>query len=175
MQPQVSSLPGDAEFLQREQRLVQDAAGRIAVQFLREFDSRWIYEAVCEQATHTIGSLQRSLRYWPELRGRQPAMSFAKVGTLVFGPQLPSGNGESIYLIESRKGKKQILRCLRDGRPEHRSEVGLRYRWHSDDNLAVFGRPVRGELVRVRNALKREGVWPAGNNSAIPRSSGAVN
>jgi hypothetical protein len=149
----------DTAFLEKEQRYVRIAAGKIAVQFLREFDSAWLYESVCVNKSHTIRELMRTLAYWPEERGRKPAMSFAKVGSVVFGPALPTGYGESVYRIESRKGKKQKLVCMRDGRPESLSEVGKVFNWHADDNMAVFGRPNRGELVRVRNELKSLGVW----------------
>lgn len=51
-------LPGDDAFLIREQRLVSQAAGKIAVKFLQEFDSGWLYGRVCVDKSETIAGLR---------------------------------------------------------------------------------------------------------------------
>lgn len=129
-----------------ELRLIARQIATINYRFLGEFAGHWLFS----ERRPPPQKLGRYFDFTPESRGRKPAMNFAKVGSIVFGPQLPDGEGESIYVIESRKGKKQRLRCVRDGRSQL-SQVGIIHRWHADDNIVVFGRAKRGEIVNLRN------------------------
>jgi hypothetical protein len=131
----------------KELRIIARQQSLVNYKFLGEFAGRWLFEQERGLPSEVVARFD----FTPESRGRHAAMSFAKIGSVVFGPVLPDGVGESIYRIVSRKGKKQVLVCLRDGRADDRTQVGISHKWHADNNIVVFGRAKRGEIVSLRN------------------------
>lgn len=145
----ITCTPSNDPWRPKELRLIARQMAIINFRFLAEFAGTWLFD----EPRRPPSEFGRQFDFTPESRNRKPAMSFAKVGSLVFGPELPDGKGEAIYRIASRRGKKQTLICVRDGRDEFATRVGHSYQWHADNNIAVFGRAKRGELVKLRNRL----------------------
>jgi hypothetical protein len=127
--------------------------------FLRTFASAWCVRFEIEnQRRRTVLDYARACKFHPAYRGRVAVETATHRGTVIAGPPVPDGSGETLWKIRGRRGNHVALACVWDGRPPHRNERGRVFAFDADDLPLVFGVLRRGELVKYRHELRRRGV-----------------